>query len=259
MELFFRKYGESPKAIVIFHGLFGSSDNWLTQAKLLSENFTVYLVDQRNHGLSPKSNDFDYDLLAGDIKDFLMAHDLKGSILLGHSMGGKAVMRFALAYPDWCRSIIIADIAPKQYDPMHDHIIEGLTAIPIDSISSRNEADQYLSNFVPQAGVRQFLLKNLQRKDSGGFQWKINLPVLERSIEKISGGFSAQIASNYENPCLFIRGSKSDYVLDDDMPTIESLFPNYELKTLPAGHWVQAEVPDLFVEAVMSFISEHAL
>ena len=252
MELFFRKFGVAPRSIVIFHGLFGSSDNWLTQARLLEDMYSVYLVDQRNHGLSPKSEVHTYDLLADDMYRFLEQHALMGSVVIGHSMGGKAVMKFVQKFPDAIAAAIIVDIAPKRYDPQHDHILDGLKSIPVETVTSRNQADELLTPYVPQPGVRQFLLKNLQRKPEGGFQWKINLPVLDNSIEVISDGPDATVP--FHQPTLFIRGSKSDYVLDEDMATIARHFPAYQLVTLEAGHWVQAEVPDAFVDAVKSFL-----
>lgn len=255
MELFYRKFGNSLRPIVIFHGLFGSSDNWLTQARLLEDEYSVYLVDQRNHGLSPKSEEFDYCILADDIREFLQSHQLTNSILVGHSMGGKAVMQFALTYPELVDAVIIVDIAPRGYDPAHDHIVEGLKSIPLETIASRNDADSILAQHVPQPDVRQFLLKNLQRKEGGGFQWKINLPVLEQKIDTIAG----TILSNniFRKPALFIRGSKSDYILEGDLEGIRRSFPTCELVTLQAGHWVQAEVPEEFVSTVKSFLQKH--
>lgn len=252
MKLFYREYG-AGKPMIILHGLFGSSDNWLTQAKMLAPNYHVYLVDQRNHGLSPKSDKHDYSVLAEDIREFMEEHKISYPILIGHSMGGKTVMKFAVDHPDLVEKVIIVDIAPKAYPIQHDRILEGLKSISIESISSRNEADEMLSEYVREPDVRQFLLKNLQRTDDG-FVWKINLPVLEHQIEVISNGIGESKACNI--PTLFIRGAKSDYITDKDIPTLKQLFPNHTVITIDSGHWIQAEKPQEFVAAVQTFLNE---
>jgi esterase len=252
MKLFFRELG-SGQPFIILHGLMGSADNWLTQAKMLSGEFHVYTVDQRNHGLSPHSDDFDYKVLANDIKDFIQEHSLEKPIILGHSMGGKAAMNFAVSNPTMLSSLIVVDIAPKAYPVHHDSIVDGLKAIPVDTLQSRNEADEILSQFVPEADVRQFLLKNLSRKSTGGFSWKINLPVIDASLEKISADM--QFPGSFNGPTLFVRGGKSRYVKDEDRQRIKELFPNSSLVTMDTGHWVQAEKPQEFVEVVKNFLT----
>lgn len=168
-------------------------------------------------------------------------------------MGGKTVMKFAVDHPDLVEKVIIVDIAPKAYPIQHDRILEGLKGISIESISSRNEADEMLSEYVREPDVRQFLLKNLQRTDDG-FVWKINLPVLEHQIEVISNGIGESKACNI--PTLFIRGAKSDYITDKDIPTLKQLFPNHTVITIDSGHWIQAEKPQEFVAAVQTFLNE---
>src|SRR5688572_16040903 len=158
MKLFFRELG-SGQPFIVLHGLMGSADNWLTQAKMLASDYQVYTVDQRNHGLSPHSDEFDYKVLANDIKDFINEHSLQKPIVLGHSMGGKAAMNFAISNPTMLDRLIVVDIAPKAYPIHHDSIVEGLKAIPIDSLQTRNEADEVLAKYVPEVDVRQFLQK----------------------------------------------------------------------------------------------------
>lgn len=252
MKLFYREYGTSGQPLVILHGLLGSSDNWLPQAKMLSDEYHVYVVDQRNHGQSPHSNDFSYDHLASDLREFIQDHKLERLLLLGHSMGGKTVMHYALQYPDNVDKLIVVDIAPKKYDVRHDHIVEGLKAIPVDTISSRQEADEALAKHIKDVAVRQFLLKNLLRKPEGGFGWRVNLPVVERNLEAISTGIYEQ--GVYEKPAMFIRGANSDYITDDDREKIKKFFPNSVMVTLNTGHWVQAEKPEEFVQTVRKFL-----
>lgn len=251
MELFYRAIGQGHP-LIILHGLMGSSDNWLTQSKMLAEQYHVYMVDQRNHGRSFHSDEFDYKVLTEDLKHFVQKHMIGKPIILGHSMGGKTAMNFAIRYPELLSKLIVVDIAPKPYPVHHDSIIDGLNAIPIATLQSREEADRILSEYVPEADVRQFLLKNLSRKPEGGFTWKINLPVLDKNLEKISEGL--QYEGSYTGPSLFVRGSKSRYVLDDDRSAIKTLYPNSTLVTMDTGHWVQAEKPVEFVEIVKNFL-----
>jgi len=252
MKLFYREYGEG-QPFIILHGLMGSSDNWLPQAKMLSDQYHVFVVDQRNHGQSPHSEEFNYKLLSEDILEFILEMDLEKPIVLGHSMGGKAAMNFALAHPDKLKTLIVVDIAPKGYEIRHDHIVEGLKAIPIESIQSRNEADDALAPFVPEIGVRQFLLKNLTRKPEGGFEWKLNLRVIDSNLERIGGGLI--YSGKFEKNTLFIRGTKSSYILEEDKATIREIFPKATIVELDAGHWVQAEMPTEFVTVVKNFLN----
>jgi len=252
VKLFFREYGQGDP-IVILHGLFGSSDNWLTQAKLFSEKYRVYTVDLRNHGLSPHDSEFDYKTMVQDLEKFFSDHNLSNATLIGHSMGGKAAMNFALAHPEKIEKLIIVDIAPRFYDLEHYIIADGLAAIPIETIKSRNEADEILSEYVSDMGTRQFLLKNLQRRTEGGFTWKINLPVIKDKLKNV--GEDLQYEGTFDKPVLFIRGSNSSYVLDADMKRIKEIFPAAKLETMDTGHWVQAEKPAEFVALVLDWLT----
>lgn len=252
MKLFYREYGQG-QSLIILHGLMGSSDNWLPQAKMLGEHYHVWVVDQRNHGQSPHSDDFNYTVLSNDISNFIQEHNIANPVIIGHSMGGKAAMNFALAHPGKLDKLIVVDIAPKAYDVRHDHIVEGLKAVPIDSIQSRQQANDSLAQHISSEAVRQFLLKNLMRKPEGGFGWRINLPVIDKNLEVISGGLVFQ--GVFEKKTLFIRGAKSDYILDEDRESIKKFFPTSTIVTMDAGHWVQAEKPEEFVQVILSFLN----
>jgi esterase len=252
MKLFFRELGEG-EPLIILHGLFGSSDNWLTQARILGDHFKVYTVDQRNHGQSPHSDDFDYQSMVNDLQEFISDHSIASPVIIGHSMGGKAAMNFALAHPDLLSKLVVVDIAPRPYNLEHYTIVEGLKAIPVDSLSSRNEADEILSQHVAEPDVRQFLLKNLQRKSTGGFSWKINLPVISSKLSNI--GLDLQYAGQFEKPTLFIRGAKSKYIRDEDWEKIIQIFPAAQLETVDTGHWVQAEKPQEFADMIVQWLA----
>ncbi|GAB3727844.1 alpha/beta fold hydrolase [Spirosoma lituiforme] len=255
MKLYFRQTGETGPAIVILHGLFGSSDNWLTTSKTIAANgYRVFLVDQRNHGQSPRADDQDYQNMAADLHEFLTDHGIDKSILVGHSMGGKTVMQYAMTYPGTFEKLVVVDIAPKFYPIHHAEIIRGLKAINLLGIKGRNEADAILQTYEPILAVRQFLLKNLYRNEQGVFDWRINIPVIERELHGI--GEELTNPSLVTAPTLFIRGSESPYITNEDIPDIKRIFPNAQVQTIQgAGHWVQAEKPVEFVDVLMNFIT----
>ncbi|KAB7730304.1 alpha/beta fold hydrolase [Rudanella paleaurantiibacter] len=263
MKLFFREVGDpAHPAIIILHGLFGSSDNWLTISKsIAAEGYHVYLIDQRNHGQSPRHEVFDYDSMAADLHEFIREHHIQQPVLVGHSMGGKTVMQYVMNYrnegdaavaPSYSK-VVVVDIAPKFYPVHHGEILRGLGAINLATLNNRNIADETLKNYEPSATVRQFLLKNLYRTAEGRFDWRINLPVIEREIHSV--GEELNNPRTVTEPTLFIRGSESGYIADNDLPGIQKLFPNSRVATISdAGHWVQAEKPAEFVQTLIEFI-----
>lgn len=252
MKLFFRESGQG-QPLVILHGLFGSSDNWFSHAKTFAPYFKVYLVDQRNHGQSPHSDEFDYKALTIDLEEFIQEHNIENPIILGHSMGGKTAMNYAVKNPDKVNKLIVVDIVPKYYPVHHDQILDGLESIDLKAIQSRQEADQALSKYVPEPDVRQFLLKNLSRNENG-FEWKINIPGIDRNIEAIGQGM--QYEGKYEGPSLFIKGAKSNYYKSGDEEAIKKIFPKADIQTIDTGHWVQAENPQEFAKLVLTFLGK---
>lgn len=251
MELFHRVYG-SGRPLVILHGLFGSSDNWMTQARMLGEHFSVYTLDLRNHGLSPHSDLHSYETMASDVRAFISTHNLAPAAVIGHSMGGKVAMKLATEHPDLVHKLVVVDIVPKSYPPHHNRIVEGLLSLQPEQLTSRQEADLQLSAYVTQPDVRQFLLKNLSRNPQGGFAWKINLKVIAAAMDDILG--DPVHGSAFEGPALFLMGSRSDYYKTGDDVRIKNHFPNFELDYMDTGHWMQAEEPELFVKRVLAFL-----
>lgn len=248
----FKKLGEG-EPVIILHGVFGSSDNWLSIAKVLGEHNTVYLPDLRNHGDSFHDEIFTYEAMANDLLTFIKKEKIDNPVIIGHSMGGKVAMKFAVNHPDLFDKLIVVDIAPRAYPPHHQKILEGLKAIDLSQIHSRKDADDVLAQYVPEIGVRQFLLKNLARDENKQFIWKLNLPVIDEHIENIGQGQEEQIAIS--KPVLFIRGGNSNYIKNEDNIAIVSIFPNSEVKTIEgAGHWLHAEKPEEFIQIVRNFI-----
>lgn len=252
MKLNFKKFGEG-EPLLILHGLFGSLDNWQTIGKKLAETHAVYLIDLRNHGKSPHSENFSYTEMAADVAELIQEEKLEKVSLLGHSMGGKTAMTFAVEHPHLLDKLIVVDIAPKKYTPHHDEIIDALYSLDLKTITSRRGADEVMQRSISNEGTRLFLLKNLNREKEGGYSWKMNLDLLAREIGKVID--ITEIPFPISIPTLFIRGGKSGYIIDSDFEKIEELFPNSDIKTIEnAGHWVHAEKPQELFEKITEFI-----
>jgi esterase len=238
--------GSGENHLVILHGFMGMGDNWKTHAKNLAEQgYCVHLVDQRNHGRSFWSDNFDYASMVEDLRHYLDHHVLEQGILLGHSMGGKTAMAFALQYPNRVKKLVVADIAPKYYAPHHQQILGGLAALDFQVIASRKAADQQLEAFVPDPGTRQFLLKNLYWVAEGQLGLRPNIAVLKNTAQAIGAAIDSQ--KPFLQPTLFLSGENSNYITPQDRETILRLFPKAQIQTLPnAGHWLHAEQPQLF-------------
>src|SRR5580698_1709140 len=170
MQLNFKESGQG-RAVVLLHGLFGSSDNWYSVAQRLGETFHVYTIDQRNHGQSPHSPEMDYPLMASDVDKFLTARGLASAMVIGHSMGGKTAMQLALQAPQRVEKLVVADMAPRAYAPAHDKIFAALRALDLSKFANRTQMEEALAPEIPSQTLRRFLLKNIGRNAAGGFFW----------------------------------------------------------------------------------------
>jgi len=242
-------------ALIILHGFLGMSDNWKTLGIKYAElGLQIHLVDQRNHGRSFHSDDFDYDILATDLAQYIDEHKLKNPTIIGHSMGGKTAMQFAMSYPNLLHKLIVADIAPKYYPPHHHSIIEGLNQLNFSEIKSRGEADRVLAQYINEQGIRQFLLKNLYWIEKGKLALRFNLPILSQKMEEIGDNINA--TDLYKGPTLFLRGDRSEYITTQDKEGIKRHFPIASIETIEnAGHWLHAENPKQFFDKSMAFIN----
>jgi esterase len=254
MKLFCRKFGNG-QPIFILHGLFGMSDNWVSIGKLLSENYQVIIPDLRNHGQSPHSSIFNYDAMAGDIIELMDDLELPSAIIMGHSMGGKVAIQFALYYPERTEKLIVVDMSMRQYEErqLQLEIIKAMIAIDFEKIESRNEISEQLKQSIIDEKIRLFIMKNLYRETRTKLGWRPDLQSIYQNIDYVFEAISGDAV--YGGPALFIHGDDSDYVLDSDTKKIYQHFPEAIFKVVPdAGHWVHADNPEGFLKEVIAFL-----
>ena len=254
LPLVFQTFGDFQKPpLIILHGFFASARNWRSVAKRLSDQFCVYVLDQRNHGESPHSDVMDYPAMAQDLLFFMDQHSLLKANILGHSMGGKVAMWFALHNPQRVLKLTIVDIAPKTYEHSFDATIAALQQIPLEQIRMRKEADNYLQETIKDSHFRQFLLQNLVL-DKGHYRWRINLSVFFRCSDNIIAFPEIEPGRRWAKRVLFLGGENSAYI---DSPTILKLFPSAIIDVIAgAGHWLHAEQPDVFCERVLGYLEQ---
>jgi len=241
--------------LVIAHGLFGSARNWGAIARRLALHRQVIAVDMRNHGDSPRSREHGYEAMAADLAGTIAGHGGRAD-LLGHSMGGKAAMVLALTDPRRVRRLIVADMAPSAYGHSQIGTVHAMQALDLAATRRRSEADAALAPALPDPALRAFLLQSLAFED-GQARWKLNLPVLAAEMPRIMG--FPDLPGRFDGPTLFLTGANSSYVRPDAWPRIRALFPAAEHRALPgAGHWLHADAPGPFVEAVSGFLAADA-
>ncbi|NNE56083.1 MAG: alpha/beta fold hydrolase [Flavobacteriales bacterium] len=251
MKLHYRVMGEG-EPLFILHGLFGSGDNWQTLAKQYADHFEVYLIDARNHGKSPHSEVFNYEVMAEDLLELIFDLQLMQVNILGHSMGGKTAMFFAKMRPELVHRMVIADMGVKGYSSHHDLIIKGLLSIDFEQMTSRTEVDEALSEYVPDLGTRSFLTKSLYWIEKGKLAWRMNVEVIAENLEKVMIGLPE---GDVDIETLFLAGANSDYLPETDFAQVRKHFPEAEFITLPdAGHWLHADQPALFLDESKRFL-----
>ncbi|HEY4415184.1 MAG TPA: alpha/beta fold hydrolase [Verrucomicrobiae bacterium] len=252
MQLYFKESGQG-RAVILLHGLLGASDNWHPVALRLAESFRVFAPDQRNHGQSPHSAEMDYPLMAADVAEFFERQKIASAVVIGHSMGGKTAMQFALQFPEYVEKLIVEDMAPRAYLPSHDKIFTALLALDLAHYASRQEIEAALAPEIPNLTLRRFLLKNLGRTDRGGFFWKINLRGLAENYSQLGKPVGAE--QPFVKPALFIRGGQSKYLVAGDELLIHELFPMAKIETIAqANHWVHADALEDFLKLVSDFL-----
>ncbi len=242
--------GEGPD-IIVMHGLFGMLDNWKSLSKRMAEKYRVHLLDLRNHGHSPQSEDWNYEVMADDVREYLEDNQIQRAEILGHSMGGKVAMCLAVRFPERLSRLIVVDISPRYYEVHHQVYLDAMNSLDLSVVKSRNEAEEHLHQSIPEFSIRQFLLKNLYWKEKGQLAWRFNLSVITDQIENV--GEALPYDAVYEGPTLFVAGGDSDYIGAGDLSLIHEHFPDSEVEIVNgAGHWVYAQKPNELLELVLS-------
>lgn len=246
--------GNSNKQILILHGFLGSGDNWISIARKLTTNgFSVHLIDQRNHGRSFHSDKFNYELMCDDLLDYINYHKIKNPILLGHSMGGKTVMKFTLKYPKLISKLFVIDTSPKYYSTDHQYIIDTLKKIDFKILDNRKKIRLELEKWIEQSGIRSFIMKNIYWNEEGTLDFRFNLISLSNNIDKI--GEEIKSDNKFYGDVFFFKGENSDYILQSDNDLIFNFYPNSRLITISnAGHWLHADNPNDFLSKLLTLI-----
>lgn len=253
--MLYSKIEGEGKPLLIIHGFMGMSDNWKSLAgQYAAKGFQVHALDMRNHGRSLHSDVFNYNAMVADLEQYISFHNLGVVDLIGHSMGGKAVMFFSTQHPDLVNKLIIADMGPQYYPPHHQDVLNALNAVDFSTKPSRNEVEEVMAKHLPDAGTRQFLMKNLYWVEPGQLGFRFNLPVFNAQVENI--GEALPEGAIFNKPTLFLKGDRSKYIREEDVPLIAKHFPQYELKTISnSGHWVHAENPQKFLQYTLDFLT----
>lgn len=257
MNLQFKKYG-SGRPLIILHGIFGISDNWVSFGKRIAElGFEVYILDQRNHGRSPHHYAFTYYALVDDLVEFIEQQNIEMPIILGHSMGGKVAMRYTLENPDDVSALIVVDTSMRTYisHTHHRNLIDAMKSVDFSKVTSRQEVVDHMNGFIESKRIVQFLVKNLFWKEKDILAWRINLEAIDLNMDSMYDGVF--YSTVFDNPTLFIRGGKSDYIIEEDIPAMKKNFNNMDLATIAEGtHWVHADAPEEFYEHVSQFLTD---
>ncbi len=260
MKLHYRSINQG-EPLFILHGLYGSSDNWLSLSKKINSKYNIIIPDLRNHGISPHSPIHSYQAMAKDIKELADSLNTRKINIIGHSMGGKVAMEFACMFPEIIEKIVVIDIAPKNYNtPEFQHhlenhgvIIKQMLTYSFEGKKSRTDIDNDFAKNIKDFATRQFILKNIKRKD-GKFEWKINIESISMNIHKIMEN-SLKRDYLFSKPTLFIKAENSDYIEQDDMECIKKTFPAAELVSIPhCGHWIHTEQPETLIETINNFL-----
>lgn len=239
--------------LIILHGFLGMGDNWKSLANKFAVKYQVHLVDQRNHGRSFHSDDFSYELMSKDLMNYMKHHKLERACILGHSMGGKTGMLFSVEHPEKVKKLIVADIGPKYYPPHHQSILDALGEVDFGTMTSRGEIEETLKPYIPEMGIRQFLLKSVYRKSRDELAFRFNFPVLEDRYEEV--GVALPPRTMFDGEVLFLKGAYSGYISTADEDLIRAHFPNSRIQVVErASHWLHAENPTDFHDYVAGFL-----
>jgi esterase len=252
MRLHFQAHG-AGRPLIILHGFLGSLDNWQAMNRRFAQSYKAYSVDLRNHGRSPHSGVMNYSVMAQDVRHLIAEEGLDAPYILGHSMGGKVAMRLAALFPEVIEKLVVVDIAPRAYAPAHRTVLHGMRELNLHACKSFAAIGEALSAAIPDAVVRQFIVKNVTRDSDGNFQWRLGLDEIINNYAALTEAIL--IEKPFTKPAYFIRAERSGFVRDSDLTAIRESFPNSRFTTIASsGHWVHIEAADAFYAATASFL-----
>lgn len=258
MQLNYRQYSDQGKPLLILHGLFGSLSNWGWHSKQLARTYAVYGIDLRNHGDSPHSDEFNYQLMVEDVKLLMDQLEITKSYLIGHSMGGKVAMQLALTYPQRVGKLIVVDIAPVAYSDKaegHLNVMLGMSSLNVEQLDSRKQAELQLAEYIEDEATRKFILTNLVREADGTYHWRLNLSSIQQHYGRLREKPIGTEA--FMKPTLFVKGALSNYIQAKDESEILESFPAATVKIImQAGHWLHADKPRAFQKIALDFLSK---
>lgn len=252
--LAYAEYGKGPP-VIFLHGLLGSKANMTGVARSLADRYHSFVVELRNHGESFHHSSMTYGTMAADLGGFMDDHDIDTASIVGHSMGGKCAMQFALSFPERVEKLVVVDIAPKRYrDPAWVGYLQSMQSLDLENLGTRKDADLLLRASISDPVYRHFLLSNLVKREDGTYHWKPNLEAISSALEHISATVTG---SGCDVATLFIKGELSDYIKDEDTELINQLFPQAEIVSIPdAGHLVHIEARDRFRQLLSDFLQK---
>lgn len=253
IDLAFEQFGDLKNPpLIILHGFFASSRNWRQIAEKLAANFWVYVLDARNHGASPHSEIMNYETMAADVAHFITQNELQNVSLIGHSMGGKTAMWFALHYLNLVQNLIVVDIAPIDYKHSFNPLINAMKSLPLAELNNRKQAELFLANIIPELSYRQFLLQNLVLKSGGCYEWRIDLDIFQDNAANILLFPNTENVLPFFGRTLFLAGGNSKYIKEN---STETLFPFAQIQIIAeAEHWIHVQQPQAFLTAVTNFL-----
>jgi len=202
--------------------------------------------------------------MAHAVQNHLLNEGITHYHVIGHSLGGKVAMAMAgnpLTKNDKKNTIgrmVIVDIAPRLYPPHHNQILDALHELPLNELKSRTDADKRLRQRVPDATVRQFVLKSLYRSETTEgeveYGWRFNLNQIRKDYDLMRQ--IPTFTQKIDVPTLFVKGGNSDYLLPQDELPIRTNFKDPHFKMIGnTGHWPHAEKPALFTRLCIDFLT----
>lgn len=282
--------------LVFLHALLASRAHWAPFAKHLSRALSTcehpvaadaLLVDARNHGDSPHLESHSMSDLCSDVLQFVESKAwVRASpvsrpplLLVGHSMGAKTALRFALNHPSHVGGLVVLDASPAAYTHSHSNVFAAMRAVDFGAVRAKSDVDAQLGALLPSVADRQFVMANNLRAPSssglgggggggGGsstnvhppFAWRANVPVLE-AHERHVLDWDAPDDARYDGPALFIGGAQSSRLTEPRYRArVPMHFPRARVEMVAdAGHFPHASHASHCARIIADFVAGDVL